>query len=191
MPDGDAVLAAIHGRRSVGKVGPEPLPRAAVAELLEAAVAAPNHQLTAPWRFVVVTGGARDDLGDAHARAVVRERPDTASEALAKEAAKLRRAPVLIVAVVAPGEDPVQAREDRDAVAAAIQNMLLAAHARGLGAMWRTGVMADEPEMHEALGLAPREAIVGFVYLGRPLGPPDGRGAPRRPAEDFTTWRGW
>lgn len=191
MPEGDAVLAAIHGRRSVGKVSPEPLPRGEVAELLEAAVAAPNHQLTAPWRFVVVAGDARDELGDAHARAVGRERPDTPAEARFKEAAKLRRAPVVIVAVVAPGDEPVQAREDRDAVAAAVQNMLVAAHARGLGAMWRTGAMADEREMRDALGLAPREAIVGFVYLGRLVGPPDGRGAPRRPAEQFTTWRGW
>lgn len=193
MPEagGDAVLAAIHGRRSVGRVSPDPLPRAVVEELLEAAVAAPNHQLTAPWRFVVVTGDARDDLGAAHARAVARLQPGTTEEALAKEAGKLRRAPVVIAAVVVPGEDPVQAREDRDAVAAAVQNLLIAAHARGLGGMWRTGAMADEPEMRDELGLRGREAIVGFVYLGRPLAPADGRGPARRPAADFTTWRGW
>ncbi len=191
MPDGDAVLAAIHGRRSVGRVSPEPLGRAAVEELLEAAVAAPNHQLTAPWRFIVLAGEARDEVGTAHARAVARLRPDAGAEALAKEAGRLRRAPVVIAAAVSPGEDPVQAREDRDAVAAAVENLLLAAHARGLAAMWRTGAMADEPEVREALGLAGREAIVGFVYLGRPLAPADGRGPARRPAADFTTWRGW
>lgn len=185
------MLAAIHGRRSVGRVAPDPVPRALVEELLEAAVAAPNHGLTGPWRFIVVTGAARDELGAAHAAAVARERSDTTPEGLAREAGKLRRAPVLIVAVVSPGEDPVQAREDRDAVAAGIQNLLLAAQARRLGAMWRTGAMAEEPEMRLALGLEGREAIVGFIYLGHPLGPPAGRGAPRRPAADFTTWRGW
>jgi nitroreductase len=191
MRDGDAVLAAIHGRRSVGRVSPEPLERAVVEELLEAAVAAPNHQLTAPWRFVVLAGGARDEVGAAHARAVARLRPDADGESLAREAGRLRRAPVVIAAAVAPGEDPVQAREDRDAVAAAVENLLLAAHARGLAAMWRTGAMAHEPEVREALGLSGREAIVGFVYLGRPLAPAGGRGPARRPAADFTTWRGW
>jgi nitroreductase len=191
MADGDAVLAAIHGRRSVGRVGPEPLGRAAVEELLEAAVAAPNHRLTAPWRFIVLAGAARDEVGAAHARAVARLRPDADEEALATEAGRLRRAPVVIVAAVSPGEDPVQAREDRDAVAAAVQNLLLAAHARGLAAMWRTGAMADEPEVREALGLTGREAIVAFVYLGRRRGPGAGRGPARRPAADVTTWRGW
>ncbi len=191
MADGDAVLAAIHGRRSVGKVSPEPLPREAVAELLEAAVAAPNHHLTAPWRFIVLAGEARDEVGAAHAACIARGRPDMTPEAMEKERGRLRRAPVVIAAVCHSGEDPVEAREDRDAVAAAVENLLIAAHARGLAAMWRTGVMADEPEVREALELGEHDHLVGFVYLGRPVGPPDGRGAPRRPAADFTVWRGW
>lgn len=186
---GDAVLEAIHGRRSVGKVDGAELPRDLVRELLAAAIAAPNHHLTEPWRFVVLSGAARREVGEAHARAVLRERPDAPPEALERERARLERAPVVIACCVAPGDDPVQAREDRDAVAAAVQNLLLAAHARGLAAMWRTGVMADEPEVAEALGLAPGEAVVAFVYLGRPLGPA-GRRPPRETDPDaFTVWR--
>ena len=56
MSDGDAVLRAIRTRRSVGKVSQEPLPREPVEELIEAAGSAPNHRLTAPWRFIVLTG---------------------------------------------------------------------------------------------------------------------------------------
>ena len=87
---------------------------------------------------------------------------------------------MVVAAIVLGADDPVQAREDRDAVAAAIENMLLAAHGTGLGAMWRTGAMVDEPEVREALGLGPGDAIVGFVYVGRPAGPPPER--PPRPA---------
>ena len=104
---------------------------------------------------------------------------------------RLERAPVVIACCVHPGEDPVEAREDRDAVAAAIQNLLLAAHARGLGAMWRTGAAVNDPEVRAALGLDDREEVVGFVYLGRLLAPPPGKGPPRRAVEELTTWRGW
>ena len=189
MPDD--VLDAIHARRSVGRVSPEPLPRETVEELLEAAVSAPNHHQTCPWRFIVLAGNARREVGEAHARAVARVRPDLTPETREQEASRFGRAPVVIACCVRPGEDPVEAREDRDAVAAAIQNMLLAAQARGLGGIWRTGTMADEPEVREALALGERDAIVGLVYLGRL---PDGvvpRGPERAGAEGVTEWRGW
>ena len=190
-PPGADVLRAIRERRSVGRVGPDPLPREAVAELLEAAVCAPNHHLTGPWRFIVLAGAARAEVGAAHARAVARRRPDATPEALARESARLERAPVVIVCAVGPAQDAVGAREDRDAVAAGVQNLLLAAHARGLAAMWRTGTMADEPEVREALALDASQQIVGFVYLGRPLGPPAPRAAPRTRIDEVTVWRGW
>ena len=130
-------------------------------------------------------------MGEAHARAVARVRQGLTPEGRAKEAALLDRAPVVIACCVVPGEDPVRAREDRDAVAAAVQNLLLAAHARGLGAIWRTGTMADEPEVREELGLGARDAVVGLVYLGHPL-PEAGAAAPSRTgAGAFTEWRGW
>ena len=168
MSEGDEVLRAILTRRSVGRVAPDPLPRETVEELLRAAASAPNHHLTAPWRFIVLAGHARGEVWE-----------------------RLERAPVVVACVVSPGEDAVQAREDRDAVAAAIENMLIAAHARGLGAMWRTGVIVDEPDARAALGLGAREEVVGFVYLGRRLAPPPEQGPPRRAVEELTTWRGW
>jgi len=187
---GDGLIAAIHARRSVPRVRPDPLPREVVEELLGAAVRAPNHHLTAPWRFVVLAGDARRALGEAHARAVLRER-ELPPEGIEKEAARLERAPVVVVCIVSPrANDPVTVREDRDAVAAGVQNLLLAAGARGVGAMWRTGAMTDEPEVREHLGLAPSEAIVGFVYLGWPQEAP-GPASPRPPLADVTRWEGW
>ena len=162
------VLEAIAARRSVGRVAPDPLPRETVARLVEAALRAPNHGLTQPWRFIVLTGAARTGVSP-----------------------RLERAPVVIVAVARPADDPVQAREDRDAVAAGVQNMLLAAHALGLGAMWRTGPLAEDPAAHEALGLAPGEAIVAYVYVGRRLDGPPPPPSPRPAVDEVTEWRGW
>lgn len=188
----DAVTAAIHDRRSVGRVSPDPLPRELVEDLLRAALAAPNHHLTHPWRFVVLAGGARREVGEAHARAVARMKPDHPPAGLVKEAARLERAPVVVACAVAAAADPVQAREDRDAVAAGVQNLLIAAHARGLAAIWRTGAMADEPEVHDALGLGAGDALVGMVYLGRPLPESVATPAPARPSlDDVARWRGW
>ena len=107
---------------------------------------------------------------------------------IAWESARLERAPVVIVCIVRTDpDDLVRAREDRDAVATAIQNLLLAAHIRGLAGMWRTGAMVDEPEVLAALGLASNDAIVAFVYLGHAaIAPPERE---RQPLGNVVEWR--
>lgn len=191
MADGDApmdVLAAIMTRRSVGDLRADPVAREVIAELIAAACRAPNHHLSRPWRFVVLAGDARRELGRVHAAAVARVEGVLDDRRRAREEARLERAPVVVACLCAPDPDadPVTAREDRDAVAAGIQNLLLAAHAHGLGAIWRTGAMVDEVEVRANLGLREGDAIVGFVYLGHPsVTPPT-----RRPrADGGVEWR--
>lgn len=181
-------LDVLLSRRSVGRLKPDPVPRHVVDELLVAATYAPNHHLTAPWRFIVLTGSSRRAIGEAHAAAVLREHPDARPDAIARESARLERAPVVVACIVRTDRhDIVRAREDRDAVAAAIQNLLLAAHIKGLAAMWRTGAIVDEPEVAAALGLTSDDAIVAFVYLGIAASfPPD---RPRQPIETVVEWR--
>lgn len=178
----------IATRRSVGRVRNEPVDDVVVRDLLTAATAAPTHHMREPWRFVVLTGAARRTVGAAHAVAYRRAHPDADASVLAREADRLLRAPVVIaVAARLADGDAVARREDRDAVAAAVQNLLLAAHAHGLGAIWRTGTMPDEPEVHAALGLLPSDELVAMVYLGVPdMTPPE---RPRTPVDDVTIWR--
>jgi nitroreductase len=189
MSGGDAVVRALLERRSIGHVRQEPIAPEVLERCLAAAAHAPNHHGTRPWRFVVISGEARERLGEAHARAVARTDREAGAEAIARQAAKPLRAPVVIACIHrAEATDPVTLREDRDAVAAGIQNLLLAAHAQGLGAMWRTGEMVDEPEVRAHLGVADADAIVGFVYLGRPAGPAPPQ--PDRPLDGMVEWRG-
>jgi nitroreductase len=192
MPAVDAI-EAILTRTSVRRAV-EPAPEGADLELLlRAALRAPDHGLLRPWRFVLVRGEALDRLGEVFARALAARRPDAPEEDLARERAKTRRAPLLLVVVSRPraGVANVPVVEQVLSAGAAAVNVLLAAHALGYGAMWRTGAAAYHPLVHDALGLDPEESIVGFLYLGTPA---DSAGPPRPPepemAQFVSEWTG-
>lgn len=167
------VFTAIHSRQSIGAVRADPVPRPLVEKLLAAAVQAPNHYRVRPWRFVVLEGAARERLGEVLAL-TARERfadlPEGAREkALAAERAKPLRAPLVVaVGVDRPVEPRVLEIENVCAAAAACQNLLLAAHASGLAAKWRTGGPAVDPRVKEHLGLAPDQHLIAFLYIGYP-----------------------
>ena len=180
-------LEAIHMRQSTGKVQPTPVPRELIENLLAAAAQAPNHYKVRPWRFVVLTGAARARLGEAMAQALQQRNPQAKPEVLEVERKKPLRAPVLIaVGVDRPGEPKVKEIENICAAAAATQNLLIAAQALGLGAMWRTGDAAREPGVKQFLGLAPDQPLIGFIYVGYPLNLP--LPVERPAAADRTTW---
>jgi nitroreductase len=163
------LLEAIYQRQSIGKVKPDPLPREIIEKLLTAAVQAPNHHRVRPWRFVVLTGSARNRLGDVMAEALRQREPEPPENALQGERSRPLRAPVLIaVGVDKPSEPKVVEVENICAVAAAVENLLLAATALGLGAMWRTGPAATDPAIKEFIGLAADQHLIGFVYIGYP-----------------------
>jgi nitroreductase len=147
------VETAIRTRRTHKAFGSEPLPREEIEELLELARWAPNHHLTTPWRFRV--------LGPA---TLARLQQAAGPEA----AAKLERAPTLIVASCALDGDPLQDEEDLHATAVASYIVLLAAHARGLAGYWRTPEVLRSPAGREAVGLPEGERFVGLLHLGAP-----------------------
>jgi len=178
---------AIHNRQSQGKVKQDALPRETIEKLLSAAVQAPNHYKVRPWRFVVLTGKGRDKLGDVMAASQRDRHPDFPQEAFDKTRSLPLRAPVLIaVGADKPSEEKVLEIENVSAVAAACQNLLLAAEALGLGAKWRTGEWARDVKVKEFLGFAPDQYIVGFLYIGYPEFTPEPR---ERPSfEDRAVW---
>ena len=164
----------------------DPAPTAAQLDtMLAAAAAAPDHGRMRPWRFVVVEGSARARLGDAMARSLQRREPETPAARLDFERRKALRAPVVIVIAAEVHDNPkVPDIEQVVATGAAAQNLILAAHAMGFGAFWRTGAAAYDPAVKADLGFAPADQIVGFIYLGS-VGKP---GQPR-PAGSGATFR--
>lgn len=181
------LFEAIHNRQSQGKVKPDPLPRETIEKLLSAAVQAPNHYRVRPWRFVVLTGTGREKLGDVMAASQADRKPDLPQEAYAKTRSLPLRAPVLIaVGADKPSEEKVVEIENISAASAACQNILLAAHALGLGAQWRTGEWARDTKVKEFLGFSADQHIVAFIYVGNPEFAPE---PPQRPSfEDRTVW---
>jgi nitroreductase len=146
------VETAIRTRRTHKAYGTEPVDRATLDELLELARWAPNHHVTNPWRFRV--------LGPA---SLARLKQAAGPEA----AGKLDRAPTLVcVSVVLGGEDPVVDEEDLLAAGCAVYALLLAAHARGLAAYWRTPAVLREEGGRAALGLPREERAIALVHLG-------------------------
>jgi nitroreductase len=179
---------AITTRRSVPKLTDQRPGLAAIQRLLDAAVRAPTHHLTQPWRFVVLTGNALTDFADAWAAGAEREGKDPESVR-----GKAQRAPVIITVIETPKHHlpKIQEIEEHHAVGAAMQNMLLAAHDMGLGAMLRTGPAAHIPEVHDYLGLVPGELVAGYIYVGYPEPGGERPMTRRTEAADITDWRGW
>jgi nitroreductase len=180
-------LEAIFTRHSISKVKPDPVPHAIIEKLLQAAVQAPNHYRVRPWRFIVLTGKSREALGEVLAQALKKQNPELPQAGMDVERAKPLRAPILIaVGVDKPADPRVLEIENICAVAAAVENLLLAAHAEGLGAMWRTGTAARDPEVKKFLGLSPNQELISFIYIGYPDMVP---AAVERPSfEDRTVW---
>jgi len=188
------VFETITRRRSIGKMTAERPAREQIERLLEAATHAPNHHGVQPWRFVVLAGPARAELGIVMAQALLARGGNLDTEQgralLAKEQQKLLRAPVVIVvAAEYPQEGRAVEIENVEAVAAAVENMLLVAEEQGLAAMWRTGDAAYDLRVKQWLGLAPRDYIVAFLYVGYPAIARQQRQP--HSFEEKTVWLGW
>ena len=180
-------LQTIQTRHSIGKVKPDAVPRQLIEQLLNAAVQAPNHYHVRPWRFVVLTGNGRNQLGEVMAQSMKAKFPQLPDEALNKERNKPLRSPLLIaVGVDKPTESKVLEIENICATAAACENILLAAHALGLAGQWRTGDAARDPAVKKFLGFAEDQYIISFLYIGYSDIVPDA--APRPGFEDRTVW---
>lgn len=161
------LAVAIAARRTTKSYTGAPVPRETVAALVEAATWAPNHRLTQPWRFAAI-----DRAGVARLHAFVQTPPVCTAVFPKKLPAICERlaacGAVVQVTCILAGEEE-QRREDRDATAAAVQNLLLAAHAAGLGAYWSTSPLMTHPEVLRWFGADPAaETHVATVWLGIP-----------------------
>lgn len=160
-------LTCLLTRRTVANLT-EPGPTTEQLQaILTAAVCAPDHKMLRPWRFVVVRGEARKRLAAAVEAAGVAL--GLAEPVIAKGGRKATRSPALVAIVASPVAGGKAPREEQNAsVAAAAQNICLAAHALGLGSAWKSVPLGDSDEVRTIFGLAGAESLLGWVELGTP-----------------------
>jgi nitroreductase len=188
MTNPTTMLDAIHARRSVKELADRPVSREQIEALLDAAVQAPNHRLTEPWRFYVLGPEARRAYGAAlGARKAKRvEEPAAAAQVIRKVVEKHAALPAMLAVSVVVAEDPEIREEDFAATWMAIENLSLAAVAMGLGTHLKTGAIMNDPAARAAVGVPDAERIVATLELGVPAGVPSPRA--RKPASSLTKW---
>jgi nitroreductase len=182
-PDSDALYRAILHRRSMGlsRLKPDPVDRALIERMLEAANWAPSHGDTEPWRFTVFAGEGRVELAEILKRV------------MQEDAAQKRAfaAPVWISIGMVParkddGSLLMSLEEEMMGVACAVQNLHLMASALGLAGMWHSKGPSVHPEVARGLGLEEPDRLLGFFMCGWPSS--EWFTSTRRPLEEKVRW---
>src|SRR5437868_13719166 len=179
----------IEQRRSIKKFTDRAVTRAEIETLLDAAILAPNHRLTRPWRFYVLGPASRYAYGLALGERKARNLSDPKAAGTLREtvAAEHRQLPCMIAVAVVHHDNPEIGEEDYAAAMMAIENLALTAVALGLGTHIKTGGVMSDLASRAAVGVAEGERIVAIVNVGEPgeLPPPRKRELATAP----TTWR--
>ncbi len=196
-----ALLDTIRSRRSIRRFEDRPVDSAVIFQLLEAARWAPSAHNRQPWRFAVITSAAqRDRL----ARAMgARFRSDLEADGLASAETNARvtrsyerisQAPALIVFFLSMADmdqysDPRRQRLERNmavqSVALSVQNMMLLAHAQGLGSCWICGPLFCPDVVRDTLDLPVDWEAQGLLAVGYPA---ERRDKARHPVETMVRW---
>ena len=148
------ILEAIKGRRSIRKYNKLPISEEQVTQILEAGRWAPSRGNSQPWKFIVLRNAqGRTDLAEAIPTGKF-----------------LAEAPLGIAVVI----NPKASKHPEQEGAAAIQNMLLAAYALGLGACWISVYGTDsEEKAKQILQIPAEEWLLSLVSIGHPAETPE------------------
>jgi nitroreductase len=179
----------IEQRRSIKKFTDRAVSHTAIETLLDAAILAPNHRLTRPWRFYVLGPESRYAyglaLGERKARKL--QDPDAARTLRETIATEHRALPCMIAVAIVESDNAETREEDYAAAMMAIENLALTAVTMGLGSHIKTGGVMTDTASRAAVGVGETERIVAIVNVGEPAELPPLR--KREPATALTTWR--
>ncbi len=145
------VLKAIYERRSIREFTDEPVPRQYIIEILKAGSWAPSGLNNQPWRFAIVT-----DKG------LIAQ-----FEPLTKYKRIIQCAQCLLPVFISK-KTMYHTVKDHQAIGACLQNMLLCAHALGLGAVWLGEILKSAEEIKRLLGLSDDLELMAVIALGWP-----------------------
>lgn len=165
--NGPPLLDLILTRRSASALtepGPSP---DQLRSLLLAAGAVPDHGLLRPFRFVVVEKDGRALFGNALAAAALEHTPGLAAAKLEKVREKAYRSPTIVVLISSPKPGKIMAWEQTATASCAGYAVVLAAHALGIGAVWKSVPFTKGKALTDALGLSESEEMLGWIHLGQ------------------------
>jgi len=183
MSDGNHMLDFMLARRSAGAlVEPGPT-RAQLDKILMAAGTVPDHGRLRPFRFAVVEGAGRAAFGDALARCAHERKPELPASAFDGVRSKAFRSPTIIVLISSPKPGKIEKWEQAATAACTGYAITLAAHALGVGAVWKSVPFTRGKALVELFGLGDAEEMLGFIHLGTPSEPD---GPVVRPVLDLT-----
>jgi nitroreductase len=184
-------------RRTVHRFSPEPIPDGAVERAIEAAIAAPNHKLTNPWRFTRVGEATRQKITDRYVELKRQSKGALTDDQQAQYRNKVGDPPELVVPSQILTADDFQRREDYAACACAIQNLMLSLWSEGVRSKWTTGSITRDVETYNYLGIDKPdgstppsdgdEEILGFIWIGYPRDDRQGIQKPGRLDADEVT----
>lgn len=138
-------------------------------QIFQSCLNVPDHLQLRPWRFLSISGEARNKLGNLFMQAEKLQNKDCSPAQLEKLSTKALRAPLIIVAICSTqNNDKVPELEQQLSTGCVIHNLGLALFSLGYGSVWRTGKMAFDPFIKQSLGLKDQESIVGYLYVGTP-----------------------
>lgn len=185
-----SALDAITRRRTHKHYTARPVERAELEAMLDAAVLAPNHKLSEPWRFVVLgpqaIGAWAEIRADFKVGAPEAGEEERAAAKRAKLVEETLEVPAYLAVLMHQDEDDFRRDEDHAAVWMAVQNMLLAATALGLGTKIATGRVFEGEAARALFGAKKRERVLGVIHVGQPA--EERKPKERTPAAKLTTW---
>lgn len=165
-PATSPLLELLLARRSASTLE-EPGPtREQLDRILLATGGVPDHGLLRPFRFVVVEGEGRKHFGDALASVQADRKPGIPEGALEKMRAKAFRSPTSVLLIASPKPGKIEKWEQHATAACAGYAIVLAAHALGVGAVWKSVPFTTGRALTELLALSETEEMLGWIHLG-------------------------
>jgi nitroreductase len=162
----NVLLELVTSRRSASTLGAPGPTDAELAKMLAAAASAPDHGQLRPYRFAVISGDGRLQFGAALAAGARERKPELSEAALEATAAKALRSPTIVAVIASPKPGKIEVWEQTVTAACAGYAIILAAHALGVGAVWKSVPFTRGKALAELFGMSPAEEVLGWIHMG-------------------------
>jgi nitroreductase len=154
----------IRSRRTINFFKPGLPPRELILEAIDQARWVPNHHLTEPWRFYLLSDNAKSSIVELNAELVCHTKGSKAADSKRKRWSEI---PGWLVVTCLSSADSLRSREDYAATCCAVYAFSLYLWSRGVGTKWTTGEVTRDPRFYDVIWTDPEvEQVVGLIWYG-------------------------